>query len=136
MSFMAKVKSFFGVQDMTQGKPMTGLVRFSVPLLILADILILSVMWYVTVVVLKIRPTPQSFHTFLPLRVVPVFFALVAFRSYSTVWGRAMLSNYIRLILGVALGVLCSVVIIVLLGYNEGRTLAFPAIHFGLPCCC
>ena len=105
---------------------------FSVPLLILADILILSVMWYVTLVVLKIRPTPQSFHTFLPLRVVPVFFALVAFRSYSTVWGRAMLSNYIRLILGVALGVLCSVVIIVLLGYNEGRTLAFPAIHFGL----
>ena len=105
---------------------------FSVPLLILADILILSVMWYATVVVLKIRPTPQSFHTFLPLRVVPVFFALVAFRSYSTVWGRAMLSNYIRLILGVTLGVLGSMVIIVLLGYNEGRTLAFPVIHFGL----
>ena len=34
MSFMSKVKSFFGVQDMTTGKPMTGLVRFSVPLLI------------------------------------------------------------------------------------------------------
>ena len=105
---------------------------FSVPLLILADILILSVMWYVTLVVLKIRPTPQSFHTFLPLRVVPVFFALVAFRSYSTVWGRAMLSNYIRLILAVTVGVLGSMVIIVLMGYNEGRTLAFPVIHFGL----
>ena len=105
---------------------------FSVPLLILADILILSVTWYVTLVVLKIRPTPQSFHTFLPLRVVPVFFALVAFRSYSTVWARAMLSNYIRLILAVTLGVLGSMVIIVLLGYNEGRTLAFPVIHFGL----
>ena len=105
---------------------------FSVPLLILADILILSVMWYVTLVVLKIRATPQSFHTFLPLRVVPVFFALVAFQSYSTVWGRAMLSNYIRLILGMTLGVLGSMVIIVLMGYNEGRTLAFPVIHFGL----
>ena len=105
---------------------------FSVPLLILADILILSVTWYVTVVVLKIRPTPQSFHTFLPLRVVPVFFALVAFRSYATVWSRAMLSNYIRLVLGVVLGVLTSMAIIVLLGYNEGRTLAFPVIHFGL----
>ena len=105
---------------------------FSVPILILIDILILSLMWYVTLVVLKISPTPQSFHTFLPLRVVPVFFALVAFRSYSTVWGRAMLSNYVRLILAVMLGVLCSMVIIVLMGYNEGRTLAFPTIHFGL----
>ena len=89
-------------------------------------------MWYVTLVVLKISPRPQSFHTFLPLRVVPVFFALVAFRSYSTVWGRAMLSNYIRLILAVTVGVLGSMVIIVLMGYNEGRTLAFPTIHFGL----
>ena len=29
-----KLKRFFGVQDMTQGKPMTGLIRFSIPLLI------------------------------------------------------------------------------------------------------
>ena len=34
MHLMTKVKSFFGVQDMTVGKPMTGLLRFSVPLLI------------------------------------------------------------------------------------------------------
>ena len=34
MNLMTKMKSFFGVQDMTVGKPMTGLVRFSVPLLI------------------------------------------------------------------------------------------------------
>ena len=105
---------------------------FSVPLLVAADILILSLTWYATLVVLKIKPSPQSFHTFLPLRVVPVFFALVAFRAYSTIWSRAMLSNYIRLVLGVASGVLLSMAIIVLLGYNEGRTLAFPAIHFGI----
>ena len=34
MNLMTKMKSFFGVQDMTVGKPMTGLLRFSVPLLI------------------------------------------------------------------------------------------------------
>ena len=34
MSFTAKMKEWFGVQDMTVGKPLTGLVRFSVPLLI------------------------------------------------------------------------------------------------------
>ena len=104
----------------------------SVPLLVLADILILSVTWYVTLVLLKISPTPQMFHTFLPLRVIPVFFALVVFQAYSAIWSRAMLSNYIRLILALCVGVLSSMAIIVLLGYQMGRTLVFPTIHFGL----
>ena len=34
MTMQEKLKRFFGVQDMTQGKPMTGLIRFSIPLLI------------------------------------------------------------------------------------------------------
>ena len=34
MNIVSKMKEWFGVQDMTVGKPMTGLVRFSVPLLI------------------------------------------------------------------------------------------------------
>ena len=34
MNLMAKMKTFFGVQDMTVGKPMKGLVQFSIPLLI------------------------------------------------------------------------------------------------------
>ena len=104
----------------------------AVPMLVLADIVILSVSWYITLVVLKVRPTPQSFHTFLPLRVVPVFLSLVLFHSYYTVWSRAMLSNYLRLILAVSIGVLASVAIMVLLGYHQGRTLAFPFVYFGL----
>ena len=105
---------------------------FAIPLLVVADIVLLSVAWYATLIVLKVPPTSQMFHTFLPLRVVPVFFALVLFRAYSTVWGRAMLSNYFRLVLAIIFGVLAAVAIIVLLGYQEGRTLAFPAVHFGL----
>lgn len=104
----------------------------AVPMLVMLDIILLAVTWFATLVVLKLPPTPQSFHTSLPLRVVPVFFALVLFRSYGTVWSRAMLSNYIRLVLALATGVLSSTAIIVLLGYQQGRTLAFPAIHFGL----
>lgn len=104
---------------------------FAVPLLVLADIVLLSVAWYATLIVLKISPTPQMFHTFLPLRVIPVFFALVFFQAYSTVWGRAMLSNYFRLVLAIIFGVVAAVAIIVLLGYQEGRTLAFPSIYFG-----
>ncbi len=34
MTGSERIRAFFGVQDMTQGRPMTGLVRFSVPLLI------------------------------------------------------------------------------------------------------
>ena len=34
MSTIAKIRNFFGVQDMTVGKPITGLLKFSIPLLI------------------------------------------------------------------------------------------------------
>lgn len=34
MTGSERIRAFFGVQDMTRGRPMTGLVRFSVPLLI------------------------------------------------------------------------------------------------------
>ena len=105
---------------------------FSVPMLIIADVLILSVTWYLTLVVFKVEPTARSFHTLLPLRVIPVFLALVCFRAYTTVWGRAMLSNYIRLIVSVMVGMLSSLAIMLMLGYGEGRMVAFPVVHFGL----
>ena len=105
---------------------------FYVPLLVLSDLVILSVAWYFSLVVLKIAPTPRSFHTFLPLRVIPVFLALVCFGSYSTVWARALLSNYVRLVLSVGSGMLVSMAGMVLLGYEEGRNIAFPVVHFGL----
>ena len=34
MSTITRIKDFFGVQDMTVGKPITGLLKFSIPLLI------------------------------------------------------------------------------------------------------
>ena len=34
MTMTSRIKTFFGVQDMTQGSPMRGLIKFSVPLLI------------------------------------------------------------------------------------------------------
>lgn len=105
---------------------------FAVPLLIIADILILSFTWYVTMVVFWIEPNPQSFHTFLPLRVVPVFMSIVLFKGYTTVWGRALLSNFIRLIVSVMVGMAISFAIMIVLGYKEGRMIAFPLVHFGL----
>jgi hypothetical protein len=104
----------------------------TVPLLVFSDIMILSVTWYMTLVVFKIESTAQSFHTFLPLRVIPVFLLLVCFNAYNTIWARAMLSNYIRLVVAVAIGMLTSVSIMIMLGYPEGRMIAFPIVHFGL----
>lgn len=103
-----------------------------VPALLLTDAVILVGTWYVTQKLLMIPMTSRQLHTFLPMRVIPVFIALAISRSYSTVWSRAMLTNYIRLVIAIASGVLLSTAFIVLLGYQEGRTLAFPAIHFGL----
>ena len=104
---------------------------FAVPLLVISDVLILTLAWYASMVALKLPATPRAFHTFLPLRVVPVFFALVLARSYSVVWSRAQLSNYLRLLLAVIAGMLASMAIMVFMRYHDGRTLAFPAIHFG-----
>ncbi len=104
----------------------------TVPALVVVDVFILAFTWFLSLVILKITPSARSFHTFLPLRVIPVFFALVFFRAYSTVWSRALLSNYLRLILALAFGVLASAAIMVFLGYPEGRLLVFPALHMGL----
>ena len=117
---------------MIGSKAVTKQSETYVPLLVLSDVFVLCVTWYFSLVVLKMSPTPQSFHTFMPLRVIPVFLALVCFRSYSTIWARAFLSNYVRLILSVGCGVLGSMALMMLLGYKEGRVLAFPVIHFGL----
>lgn len=103
-----------------------------VPMLVFTDACILVGTWYLTEKLLKVPLTSHQFHTFLPLRVIPVFIALAVSRAYSTVWSRALLTNYIRLVVAIAVGVLLSTASIVLLGYQEGRTLAFPAIHFGL----
>lgn len=104
----------------------------SVPLLMLADIAILLGAWYITLCLMKIEPNAHLFHTLMPFRVVPVFFALVLSRSYSTAWSRAMLSNYLRLIVAVVLGCAVSAACIALFGYPEGHGFSFPIIYCAL----
>lgn len=114
-----------------QGETRRRRAALAVPLLVFADIAILLVMWYATLCLLEIRPTPQMFHTLVPLRIVPVFIAVVLSRAYSTAWARAMLSNYMRLMIGVLSGVLVSSACLSLLGYHEGHEFAFPVIYGG-----
>ena len=80
----------------------------AVPFYVMTDALMLVVMWFLTMLELSLPVTDTAVHTYLPLSVVPVFFALVFFRAYSTVWSRARISNYVRLAIAVAAGVLSS----------------------------
>ena len=69
----------------------------AVPFYVMTDALMLVAMWFLTMLELSLPVTDAACHTYLPLSVVPVFFALVFFHAYSTVWSRARISNYVRL---------------------------------------
>ena len=101
----------------------------SVPFYVVMDALLLVVAWFLTMLELSIPITATACHTHLPLRVVPVFFALVLFHAYSTVWSRARISNYVRLAVAVAAGVLVCDATIILMGYPHVHMLAFTALY-------
>ena len=82
-----------------------------------------------TSLLLSLPITMTACHTDLPLHVVPVFFGLVFFRAYSTVWSRARISNYVRLAVAVATGVLACDAIIILMRYPHSHMTAFTALY-------
>ena len=101
----------------------------SIPFYVVMDALLLVAAWFLTMLELSIPITSAACHTRLPLRVVPIFLALVLFHSYSTVWSRARISNYVRLAVAVAVGVLACDAIIILMGYPHVHMLAFTALY-------
>ena len=101
----------------------------AIPFYVAMDALLLIAAWFLTMLELSIPVTSTACHTHLTLCVVPVFFALVLFRAYSTVWSRARISNYVRLAVAVAVGVLVCDATIILLGYPHVHMLAFTALY-------
>jgi len=101
----------------------------AVPFYVVADTLLLVVTWFLTALLLSLPITQTACHTDLPLHVAPVFFALVFFRAYSTVWSRARISNYVRLAVAVAAGVLVCDAITILMGYPHSHMTAFTALY-------
>ena len=101
----------------------------AVPFYVATDALLLVIAWFLTSLLLSLPITQAACHTLLPLRVVPVFFALVFFRAYSTVWSRARISNYVRLAVAVATGVLACDAVIILMGYPHSHMTAFTALY-------
>lgn len=101
----------------------------AIPFYVAMDTLLLVAAWFLTALELSLPVNAGSCHTHLPLSVVPVFFALVFFRAYSTVWSRARISNYVRLAVAVAVGVLVCDATIILMGYPHVHMLAFTALY-------
>ena len=85
----------------------------SVPLYVVNDLIALFLAWLFSAICLGLPVTASGIRRWAALRVIPVFFCLVFFRSYVTSWSRALLSNYVRLALAVVSGALLTGVLVV-----------------------
>ena len=108
--------------------------RLSVPFYVLADIAILVAVFFVCAWALRINIGRIMLRVGLPVRVVSVFIPLVLFKTYQTVWSRAMPSNYARLLLACVIGgVVGSVAIYYSPAYNyqlKPMTVMYPLMSF------
>ena len=83
-----------------------------VPLRLTLDIAVLIGVWVVSALTLSKPVTEIALRRGLAIYTIPVFLCLVFFRSYQTVWSRAQLSNYMRLVLAVVMGTGLAVAVI------------------------
>ena len=82
------------------------------PLYVFADVAMLVGVYFFCVWALNLRVDLHALRTELPIRVGSTFACLVFFRAYRTVWSRAVTSNFARLLLACAIGVVVSSVFV------------------------
>ena len=75
-----------------------------VPARLVLDILVLVGVWILSALTMSIPLTEAALRRGLAIHTIPVFLCLVFFRAYQTVWSRAQLSNYVRLVMAVVIG--------------------------------
>ena len=102
------------------------------PYFVVTDVLALVLVYAFTTLAMGLKFNGYTLHTAFPLRIVPVFFCLIFFRAYSTVWGRAMISNYARLFVAVFVGTLAGSAAIILFRYPHTHLMAFSGLFFAL----
>ncbi len=78
--------------------------KLIVPFYIVFDIAVLIGSFFVTFYAMQFPVTRTVCRVALPIEVVASFAALIFFRTYVTIWSRAMGSNFVRLLLACALG--------------------------------
>lgn len=109
------------------------IARFATPVYLLLDVIVLAVSALVVRSTLYGGVSRYAVMTFLPIRVTAIFLFLFIFNAYHTVWSRAMLSNYIRIVIACIFGaVLGSVVIYYLPGENYAVPLKTVTLYYAM----
>lgn len=106
----------------------------AVPLLITADITVLVVAWIVASLVLNMPITSRGVVRWLTLRAVPILLSLIFFRTYATVWSRALVSNYVRLVAAVLCGSALTWVAVTIGNVQHSHLLVFTVVYSSLVC--
>lgn len=108
--------------------------RLSVPFYLAADIALLIAVFFICAWALKINVGRIMLRVGMPIRVVSIFIPLVLFRTYQTVWSRAMSSNYARLLFACMVGgIVGSAAIYYSPAYNyqlKAMTVMYPLLSF------
>ena len=104
----------------------------AIPYYVSMDVVVLIAVSFLTILAMGQRITAYTLHTGMPLRVVPVFFCLIFFRAYSTVWSRALVSNYMRLVAACFVGTMVGSAGIILFHYPHSGLMAYSALYFAL----
>lgn len=99
------------------------IARLTVPLYLLADIIVLAVSVVLVRWTLFGSVERRTFMTLIPIHVTTTFLFLVFFNTYRTVWSRAMLSNYMRLIAACLFGAVMGTVVVY---YLPGKSHTVP----------
>ena len=95
-----------------QGGAGRSLAKFAVSFYLVCDIVILALSFLFCCWVLQIPLTTSSIRKALVIRCVATFGCLVFFRTYVTIWSRAVISNFLRLLFACCLGSLAGTIVI------------------------
>ena len=94
------------------------IARLSTPLYLLADVVVLALSVIIVKWALDGSLDRRTFMTLIPIHVTATFLFLVLFNAYRTVWSRAMLSNYMRLVVACMFGAVLGSAVIYYLPRN------------------
>ena len=106
----------------------------AVPLLVMADLSVLVASWRAVSLILNLPVTGKSIARWLVLRSVPIVLAMIFFRVYVTVWSRALLSNYVRLVAAVFVGSALTGVAVTIGNVPHSHMLMFTVVYDALVC--
>jgi FlaA1/EpsC-like NDP-sugar epimerase len=116
--------------EMNEDNKVSKVRSLRLPILVFADIVILIVASIITLATAVGEFSFPEMEGQIVLCVVPLFISMFSFKTYSVMWARAVLSNYLRLVLSLVIGVSVSYSISVF--FSIPRSLTFVQYGFFL----